>query len=412
MYASFNDLTTKTFDNLMPSENTNQPNFLLEEQFIERRIKQVELHYQNLFNNAHIGLFEIDNRGKYLIINNKFAEIFGYTSASEFIEITGNIHNLNYVDKERYLQLLDLLSIREQISHFETQVYHSQGYKIWVDLNIHTIYNHHGDIIGYEGTVEDVSHRKQSESEMESALQKMQELSELKSQFVSMVSHEFRSGLSIILTSSDLLKIHQDRLDGSQKNKYHTKIYNTVKRLTAMLDDVLQFNKMDVGKLTFQPEYLDLDLLLEEIIQDLANVDHNNHQIILHNDYTQNQVLADEGLLRQILLNLIGNAIKYSPEGSFVEVKVTFTDDKFLFAIKDQGIGIPKGEQESLFKPFYRCKNVQKINGTGLGLAIVKQAVELHGGDIEIQSEVNEGTTFIFTLPVLCNFSDLNDSSI
>jgi PAS domain S-box-containing protein len=408
MYAPLDRFSNISLDRMSPrgpikAKIKGEVESALQQQFIERRIKQVELHYQHLFENADIGLFEIDEKGNYLTTNNKFATIFGDSSMNEFAQIR-NISDLKYVDENRYLQFLELLDKGEEISQFEVQVYNYYGHKIWISQSIHPIYNHHGYIIGYEGTVEDITARKENETNMELALNKLQELSELKSHFVSMVSHEFRSGLSIILTSSDLLRIHQEKMNTEQQAKYHTKIYNTVKRLTAMLDDVLQFNKIDTGKLNFEPDYLELHPLLEEVTQDLESIDQNNHHIILTNNDIYRQVLADEGLLKQIFLNLVGNAIKYSPQGSIIEVNVTSTEEQILFMIKDQGIGIPKTEQENLFKPFYRCKNAQKIAGTGLGLAIVKQAIELHGGDIQVKSEANQGTTFIFTLPVFCHF--------
>lgn len=238
-----------------------------------------------------------------------------------------------------------------------------------------------------------------AKEDIRSALEKEKELNLLKSRFISTASHEFRTPLTTILSSAELLESYGEQWTQDKKLKHIQRIQLAVKHMTELLNDVLLIGKAEAGKLEFNPILLDLiefcSILVEEI--QLTTI---THKIAF---YTQNQcpkAYLDEKLLRHILENLLSNAIKYSPQGGTVNFDLVCEQEKVIFRIQDRGIGIPAADLDKLFDSFHRASNVGTISGTGLGLSIVKKAVELHGGQIVVQSQVGVGTEFIVTLPL------------
>ncbi|MBC7621308.1 MAG: HAMP domain-containing histidine kinase, partial [Candidatus Saccharibacteria bacterium] len=231
------------------------------------------------------------------------------------------------------------------------------------------------------------------------ALEKEKELNELRSRFVSMTSHEFRTPLATILSSAELLKYYGDRLPESEKLDVIQTIENSVHRMTRMLDRVLLLGKVDAQMLQFEPTSLDLIPLCQSLVRDAVAQFPNGKCVVeakLAADLPKAQY--DEKLLRHIFSNLLSNAIKYSPNGGMVDFDVRHDGSKTIFTVSDQGIGIPAEEISHLFESFHRASNVGDIQGTGLGLAIVKNSVDLHGGDITVHSTVNQGTQFVVRL--------------
>ncbi|MBC7945030.1 MAG: PAS domain S-box protein [Burkholderiales bacterium] len=236
-------------------------------------------------------------------------------------------------------------------------------------------------------------------TELKRALEKEKELGELKSRFVSMTSHEFRTPLATILSATELLENYAERLPKSEKTELIGLIKGSVKHMTHMLEQVLLIGKADAGKLEFKPAPLDLEAFCRKIIGELAQADGFAHRLVFRREPMGERHAVDEKLLRHILCNLLGNALKYSPEGSEVSLKISCANNIARLTVTDNGIGILPEDQPHLFDSFHRGKNVSNIAGTGLGLAIVIKAVTLHGGSIEFQSELNRGTTFVVSLP-------------
>jgi PAS domain S-box-containing protein len=255
------------------------------------------------------------------------------------------------------------------------------------------------------GISRDISQRKQAEAEVFKALEAERELNQLKSSFVAMTSHEFRTPLTTIQASTEMLERYQQRLsEEKQRNHFH-RIRAAVERMTDMLEDVLVLSQAEAGKLEFQPAPIDLGQLCQSLVEDLRENAKNQQEIVL----TEREIAPpevppqmDEKLLRHILGNLLSNALKYSPAESTVKFEVICDRDRAIFRIRDRGIGIPPQDLAHLFESFRRATNVGNIQGTGLGLAIVKRCVDLHGGEIQVESEVGCGTTFTVTLPLNC----------
>ena len=247
--------------------------------------------------------------------------------------------------------------------------------------------------------VRDITERKRAEADIRNALEKEKELNELKSRFVSMTSHEFRTPLTTILSSAELLQDFGNIWDEEKKLKHFLRIQTSVTHMTGLLNDVLLIGKAEAGKLEFKPTPLDLISFCRELTEEME-LAAENHTIIFCSGGDCTNACMDEKLLRHILSNLLSNAIKYSPSGGTVKLELIGEQKTVMFHIQDRGIGIPQADLIQLFDSFHRASNVGTISGTGLGLAIVKKAVDLHNGQIFVKSEVGVGTTFTVKLPL------------
>lgn len=250
-------------------------------------------------------------------------------------------------------------------------------------------------------TIEIALVRHQAEERMRQALEKEKELSELKSRFIAIASHEFRTPLATINSSTDLLERYCRENMDAKKSKHFQQIKNSIALMIQLLDDVLLIGKADAGKLEFQPTSLDLVDFCHNLVEELQVNAGNNYTIAFSTYEEKLTACMDENLLRTILSNLLSNAIKYSPDGGTVAFDLTCQDEISTFRIQDWGVGIPVEDQKHLFTPFHRATNVRAIKGTGLGLSIVKKCVDLHHGEIFVNSAVGSGTTFTVTLPII-----------
>ncbi len=239
---------------------------------------------------------------------------------------------------------------------------------------------------------------RKAEEEVRQALEAEKQLNELKSRFVSMASHEFRTPLSTILTSVSLIeKYGIDENFNEKRNKHYQRIKSNVRNLTSILNDFLSLDKLQEGRVETLITSFDLDETAREIIEDLDQ-QLKKGQTIVYTFTGDHYVLSDKNLVKNIIINLMSNAIKYSQENKQIEFTIK-ASDKIIIAIKDHGIGIPKEEQVHLFGRFFRAKNATAIQGTGLGLTIVKRYADLLNGNIEFESEYMVGSRFVVTLP-------------
>ncbi|MBW4664305.1 MAG: PAS domain S-box protein [Chroococcus sp. CMT-3BRIN-NPC107] len=249
--------------------------------------------------------------------------------------------------------------------------------------------------------IRDITKRKRVETDIRNALEKEKELGELKSRFVTMASHEFRTPLATILSSSELLEYYSHKWTDEKKLKHQQRIQSSVKHMTGLLDDVLLIGKAEAGKLEFQPKLLDIIQLSRDLVEEVQ-VTTQTHIInfCIQEQWDKLDGFIDEKLFRHIITNLLTNAVKYSPQGKEVTFNLKRDRTSTIFSIQDGGIGISVEDQQKLFESFHRGKNVSNIPGTGLGLAIVKKSVDLHGGTIIVASQLEVGTTFVVTLPL------------
>jgi PAS domain S-box-containing protein len=246
----------------------------------------------------------------------------------------------------------------------------------------------------------DITERKRAEEEILRALEKEKELSELKSRFVAMTSHEFRTPLATILSSAELLEHYGGQMPQEEKQELYQSIRAGVERMTRMLDNVLVIGRAEAQMLEFKPALTDLAQFCESLAGEMRLAAGYNHSLDYTYEGARGPVNVDERLLRHVLVNLISNAFKYSPKGSAVDFRVRVLNGTAAFEVTDRGIGIPPEDQPRLFETFHRARNVGSISGTGLGLAIVRKSLDLHGGSIRFDSAPGKGTRFEVTIPL------------
>ncbi|AFZ14621.1 response regulator receiver sensor signal transduction histidine kinase [Crinalium epipsammum PCC 9333] len=220
-----------------------------------------------------------------------------------------------------------------------------------------------------------------------------------KSRILASVSHDLRNPLTTILTSTHLLKDYGQKFSQEKKDKHYERISGSVKKMNQLIEEVLVWSKTDLGKLSFKPSRLDAIAFCKNLIEEFKIIATPEHTLTLSTTEENIELISDEKLLLHILGNLLSNAIKYSPQGGTISLEISCDRQQVIFRIQDQGIGIPTDYQAQMFQPFERAINVGSISGTGLGLWIVKHSVDLHGGQISVDSVVGVGTTFTVTLP-------------
>ncbi len=246
----------------------------------------------------------------------------------------------------------------------------------------------------------DITQRKRAEDELRKTLEREKELSQLKSNFVSMVSHEFRTPLGIIQSSAELLRDFRDRMNSEESVEQLDSIARNTRRMAGMMEGVLILSRLDAGKLDFQPASLDLNLFCHSVVDEVLSATNRRCRIDLTVNSVPPLAEADQQLLGHIFTNILSNAVKYSEPGATVNFTVAREGPNAVCVIRDRGIGISEIDQQQLFEAFYRGANVGTRPGTGLGLLLVKRCSELHGGNVQLTSRVGEGTTVTVRIPV------------
>lgn len=240
---------------------------------------------------------------------------------------------------------------------------------------------------------------EQSQKELSEALDKERELNEIKSRFVSMASHEFRTPLSTVLSSASLLAKYTGADDQSKRDKHINRIKESVKHLNDILEDFLSLGKLDEGKVMAHCGEFNLEELIHDTTEEMKGLLKKGQELFY--EHTGNTtVYSDKKLLKNILINLITNAIKFSDENLPIMIRSEVNTEKARVSVMDKGIGIAPADQEHLFSSFFRGMNATNIQGTGLGLHIIKRYLDLLGGDVQLQSKLNEGTNMSFIIPV------------
>jgi len=249
--------------------------------------------------------------------------------------------------------------------------------------------------------LQDLAASVMTEITLRSAYETEKKLREHRDEFMSMLSHDFRTPLTVIRSATDILRNYFNRLTDEQRLKYLDSIESQVQRQLDLLEDVLIMNQSDSVGLDFHPVPSDLEGLCLKLVDEFQFTFKKTHSIIFSSAADHlTQIPIDEKLLNRALSNLLSNAIKYSPQGGTIQMRLSFSPEAAIIIIQDEGLGVPEEELKHLFEPFYRGKNSLSIQGTGLGLVIVQQMIAAHSGAIDVASEIGVGTTFTITLPI------------
>jgi PAS domain S-box-containing protein len=331
---------------------------------------------------------------RYLYLNKAHVELFGYDTDKELICKTWREL---YTPAEIARFERDVFPILIEKGHWGGEAIAQRRDGSTFDEEISLTMTNDGELIC---VCRDISKRKLAQQEIYKILEREKELNQLKSRFISMTSHEFRTPLAVISSSAGILKEFSQKLDEEKKQKHLECIITYVKHTTQLLDEILLISKAEAGKLAFEPKPLDLVEFCQKLTSEMQLSTQNNTIIFSSNTKTEVIALVDKKLLRQILINLLSNAVKYSQHNSSVKFDLQITEQSIIFSIEDQGIGIPQADKTQLFEAFHRATNVGSISGTGLGLTIVKNCVDLHGGKVTVVSQEGIGTKFTVIIPL------------
>lgn len=417
--------------------------------YIKQLMKNIQLdksHMTSLFENATEGILVANSKGKIILVNPSALKMFGYENEEELIG--------------EYIEILIPKKYRAAHVHLREGFYHhpsnremgsgrdlfgqrKDGSDLPVEVSLSNYQqNNETFVIAFvvditqrkeieqslrkqQQQLEAVSHdiRKlnaeleakveertmilkealqrleQSQLELSEALDKERELNEIKSRFVSMASHEFRTPLSAVLSSASLLAKYTTTEDQEKRTRHINRIKDSVKHLNDLLEDFLSLGKLDEGKIGAIFSEFNLPEALHDTTDDMKGILKSGQKINYHHEGAA-AATNDKKLLKNIMINLISNAVKFSGNDSLIEINSLIHDSRATISIQDHGIGISEEDQQHLFSTFFRGKNALNIQGTGLGLHIVKRYIDLMGGAISLKSEIEKGTTITFTIPV------------
>ena len=369
----------------------------------EARLRESEARFSAAFNAspALIGILSMSDT-RYVLVNDAHLNWLGYPR-EEVLGRTCLELGMWEHPAERDLLLKDIQtfgSVRQRECRWRNR----HGERFTILLSAETIkLNDTPHVISM---ALDITQRKQAEIDTLKALAREKELSQLKSNFVSMVSHEFRTPLAIIQSSAELLREFFPKMQPAERDEQLESIAGNTSRMARMMEEILVLSRLDASKLDFQPAALDLDGFCRSVVEEVLSATNRRCSIELSLASDLPRAHADERLLQHILTNLLSNAVKYSEPGACIRFTVERKSADVVCIIRDEGIGIPKDDQQMLFSAFHRGGNVGSRPGTGLGLLLVKRCVELHHGKVWIESTVGQGTTVTVWLPAILKFAD------
>lgn len=354
--------------------------------------------YTQLFEYAPAGYFILDEKGVIEKVNHRGSEQIGLAKnllvgKSFSVFLNGEFHQNNFY-KHR-----NIVFETDQLHRIECEIKKINGTVFPALIKSRKVRDEKNNFKHFLTMLSDISDFKEHEKKMEQALEKEKELNELKSRFISIASHEFRTPLSSILSSLSLLEQYMEPVPADKKQKHIERIKTSIWDLTVILDDFLSLERLETGKISIEQTKFNLQEFINKFIEDTNNILKKN-QIIQYAHSGKKEIVSDQKILKHILLNLVSNASKYSDEKSKIKISTEIFSDHVLIKISDHGIGIPIEDQPFLFKRFYRAHNATNIQGTGLGLNIVKRYVELLNGNINFKSTFNKGTTFYLNFPL------------
>ncbi|MBV8538431.1 MAG: response regulator, partial [Alphaproteobacteria bacterium] len=370
---------------------------------LEQKLRRAERHYRTIFENAIEGIFQTSTDGRYLRANPALARIYGYETPEELIAGMTDIQGMLYVDPQRRADFIGELAESGVVRDFEAQVRRRDGSLIWISENARAVRDEQGQLQYYEGTVEDITERRRAAEELRVAKEKAEAATHAKSTFLATMSHEIRTPMNGVLGMLELLQ--QTSLDSEQRELTDI-IRESASSLLRVIDDILDFSKIEAGKLQIERIPMSPLALVESVAEILTPVAQQKKLSLVTfiDSSVPPAVESDPVRLRQILLNLIGNAIKFTERG---EIVVRVAVDSAIAGgmmlrvdVRDTGIGLSAEAQARLFQPFVQAdgSTTRRFGGTGLGLSITKGLVERMGGTIVVESAPGRGSTFSFTI--------------
>lgn len=405
---SFNEMAARVAQRDAELRRLNQ---VLEQRVIERtaQLQESEARLSTILNNTPSAITTMDaDTGRFVDANERALQFFG-VSRETILKLSPAELSPPRQPDGRLSELVAMEKIREALEGgfpvFEWTHLDDTGQPVPCEIRLARMPAARRNLV--VGNLLNITERKrvearllQSEVETLRALAREKELSELKSNFVSMVSHEFRTPLGVIMSATEVLRRYFDRLPAEKRERHLEMIFRSTRNLGHLIEEVLLLAKVEGGHIHFTPKRVDLLVLCRTVVDEVMSATQSVCPIQLHISGGLEGAVTDESLFRHVFTNLLSNAVKYSEPGSSVQFRSERNGSTAVFTVRDQGIGIPPEDQSRIFTSFNRGQNVGGRPGTGLGLVIVQRCVQLHGGEIQVRSELGRGTTVTVTLPL------------
>ncbi|WP_370588906.1 PAS domain S-box protein [Tychonema sp. LEGE 06208] len=394
----------------------------------QNALRQAEQKYRSIFENAVEGIFQTTPEGRFLSVNPALARIYGYATPEELTSNLTNIRQQAYVNPKQRQKFMQVMQECGQISGFESEVYRVDGSIIWISESARAVCSADGEVLYYEGSVEDISDRKVFENALQVALEAAEAASTAKSAFLANMSHELRTPLNAIIGYSEMLQEETEELGYDEITPDLDKIRTSGRHLLSLINDILDISKIEAGRMDLYLETFDIAALIEEVADTATPlIEKNNNTLNLQEITNLGSMYGDITKVRQILLNLLSNAAKFTQNGTITltasrenarnnseaiaenrsetaenSAQSNSSKEFLVFNCTDTGIGMNQDQLQHIFQPFTQAdaSTTRKYGGTGLGLAISQRFCLMMGGNISVNSQVGVGSTFTIRLPL------------
>jgi PAS domain S-box-containing protein len=368
-----------------------------------KRITGGEASYRAFFDHAVDGIFRTTPGGHYLAVNQALADIYGYPTPEALIIGLTDISAQLYVDPKRRDEFRALMQAHDVVTNFVSEIYHRSGRRIWISENARAVRDWSGELLCYEGTVEDVTEKFEQDRALRVALRQAEIANKMKAAFLAAMSHELKTPLNAVLGFSEIIR---DEVLGPvgvrAYREYAGDIHSSGTRLLSVINDVLDVSRLEGGLLTIEARPENAMDLAESAIKQARGITNDQREIEIDVPADLPSLHVDPRRLAQALGNLLANALKFTPEiGSVRFVVRPQSDGSLHLLVEDTGIGMAPETIAQALEPFRQLDGslARRFEGTGLGLSIAKALAELHGGALSVKSAVGEGTTVTITLP-------------
>jgi two-component system, OmpR family, sensor histidine kinase VicK len=365
--------------------------------------------YQNLFELAPDGYLVTDLNGVIREANWAAATMLGIPQ--EFLVGKPLVNYVIDTDRKKFRSKLNELPSLRRLTDWEIQMQPRKREPFPVAIAISTIRDSMGEITDLRWIIRDITRLKQAEAAIRDQLAAEKQISELKSRIIQTISHEFRTPLTVVRTSTEILEHYGDQLDRPKREEYFRRMKAAIQYTTRLFDGVLILDEVESERLEIQPSQIHLEQFCQKLVDEVQLTSEVAHTVHFVYEGEQRPVNFDRNLLQQVFGNLLSNAVSYSSESSNIYVRLTQEEHQVIFQVQDEGVGISAEDQAHLFEPFYKIGNGKNASGAGLGLAIAKRIVDLHRGTITLHSEVGVGTTVTVTLPLSNPIDELKIST-
>jgi PAS domain S-box-containing protein len=364
---------------------------------VEQELRHSRERYRTLAEAAHDFIFMVSKDGLMEYANEYACHALGFDPA----RVEG-IPASQFFPQDFAANHLQMFSEVHEIDRpiYTEGPFIREGNESWLGTWLVPIHTENGGLVSILGISRDITEQKKTDEALQRALQNERKLGEMRSNFFSMTSHQFRTPLSTILLSAELLQKYGRNWDVESWSEQLSRIQEAAFRMNSMLEDILVIGRVESGRYICTPKEFDFIPFMQQLVREIGLNDRGEHKLVLEHEVEQLPVYLDPDIMQRVIDNLLSNAIKYSPQGTTIKTVVRSEDRFLLIEVTDHGIGIPERDLKYLFQPFQRGSNASDYPGTGIGLTIIQKSVELLNGIVSLKSKEGQGTTFIVRIPV------------